>query len=711
MNGASSSSATARTTAAATDATTASTDPRELSLRALGRPGPAWWVLAGFLASVVMVGVYAWIHQLRYGMGVSGYSDHAFWAVYIANVIAFIGVSYGGAVVSAILRLTGATWRAPLTRLAEATAVCTVLVGGAMIIPHLGRPDRIYELITHPNPTAPVFWDFIAVTTYTTASIIFFALPLIPDLAALRQHGEGRLSRMHERLYRFASRGWAGALRQRRVLSGALGLISILIIPLAVSVHSVLSWAFSTTSRPWWHESIWAPQFVVAALYSGVALVILVVAGFRKTYHLEGLITPRHFVRLGFIMAPLGAAYLYLTFADFLPGSYVGENSTATIFSELLVGKLAGWFWLFIIAGGVLPLVLIALPWTRNVAGMVVASAVIVPMMWIKRLLMVIAPANFDVVTGSTGSYHFTWVPIAITLAGVAAIPLLLMILFRFVPLLSIDEIEEIREQHEIDKVEAALEYLRQEAPETLAAHVADPVMATTALPDAPGDTHEPEPAAAPVGAVGPVGPDRSRRSRAIGVLLVLAALAGLATVLLHAAQPASAATPAKPSGPQVVMSGVETHGTVQLTVKVTDPNGAPAHTGTVTVALFSTTFGPHEVQLGTATPDKTGTVRLLLDGKHSNGYRPTRLGPQQFTASYVAKLGDAPVRFSTDVDITHANSAYLPPEPKPLHGAGHALIKALALIVATVWVLLLSQVFRVLRTCRRRPRPTTNLA
>ena len=61
-----------------------------------------------------------------------------------------------------------------------------------------------------------------------------------------------------------------------------------MIIPLAVSVHSVLAWAFASTSRPWWHESIWAPQFVVAALYSGVALVILVVAGFRRGYHLEG---------------------------------------------------------------------------------------------------------------------------------------------------------------------------------------------------------------------------------------------------------------------------------------------------------------------------------------------------------------------------------------------------------------------------------------
>ena len=101
-------------------------------------------------------------------------------------------------------------------------------------------------------------------------------------MAVLHEGHAGRLGKRRATLYASISRGWVGAPRQRRVLAGALGLVSIMIIPLAVSVHSVLAWAFASTSRPWWHESIWAPQFVVAALYSGVALVILVVAGFRR---------------------------------------------------------------------------------------------------------------------------------------------------------------------------------------------------------------------------------------------------------------------------------------------------------------------------------------------------------------------------------------------------------------------------------------------
>ncbi|MBK5306521.1 MAG: polysulfide reductase NrfD, partial [Frankiaceae bacterium] len=378
-----------------------SAEVREAVLRPFGKPSRGYLLVVGLLGAVVLTGVAAWVVQLRRGMGVAGYDDHAFWAIYIANVITFIGVSYGGAVVSAILRLTGADWRAPLTRLAEGTAVVTVIIGGAFIIPHLGRPDRIWEMVTQPNLSAPVFWDFVAISTYAAASVVFFALPLVPDMAALREGDTTRLGRRRTLLYTILSRGWVGAPHQRRVLAGGLGVVSIMIIPLAVSVHSVLAWAFSLTSRPGWYESIWAPYFVVAALYSGVALVILVVAGFRRGYHLEAFITDRHIVRLGFIMATFSAGYLYLTFADILPSAYVGERDSAEVLTHLLIGHVAVWFWLFVVAAGVVPLLIVALPWTRNVVGIVIAAALVTPAMWVKRMLMIVDPANHDTVTGS----------------------------------------------------------------------------------------------------------------------------------------------------------------------------------------------------------------------------------------------------------------------------------------------------------------------
>ena len=491
-----------------------------------------------------------------------------------------------------------------------------------------------------------MFWDFVAVMTYTFASIVFFALPLVPDMAILGEEHPGALGRGRRTLYAVVSRGWVGAPRQRRVLAGALGLVSIMIIPLAVSVHSVLAWAFATTSRPWWHESIWAPQFVVAALYSGVALVILVVAGFRRGYHLEAFINARHFVRLGFILATFAATYLYLTFADILPGAYVADKGTEAVFGELLVGRLAPWFWLFAYrrwcaAAGLL----VALPATRNIRGMVAAAILVVPMMWLKRMLMVVAPANFDTMTGTFGRYHFTWVPVAITLAAMAAIPLMLMLLFRVVPLLSIDEIEEIEEEEEMANAAAAAAYQR----------------AQHSKPAAPA-----EPADQDKELVGAGGKAR-RTTGAAGAAIVVALVALLGAFSVGAAPSAQAAT--APTGPKIVITGVEDRGAVQLTAKVTDAAGKPVAKAVVKFLLANNVFGPRQVPLGTVATDATGTAKLLV-GTDTKRFRPTASGPQEFIASYTAD-GAEPVEFATNVNVTVARSAYTPAPAKALAGAG----------------------------------------
>lgn len=417
----------------------------------IGRTSFGWRLAVTLLTLVVLAGIAAWIYQLKHGLSAAGYNDQAFWAVYIVDVVAFIGVSYGGAVISAILRLTGQSWRAPLTRLAEGTALVTVIIGALFIFPHLGRPERFWEILVYVNTSSPLFWDFVAIGTYVLATIIFFYLPLIPDLA-IGNKMLGKTDRpIRYRIYKVLSLKWMGSERQRRLLHAVLTLISLIIIPLAVSVHSVLSWAFATTSRPGWMETVFPPYFVIAALYSGTALVIVVASAFRKGYHLERFITKRHFVRLGYMMVALGLVYAYLTIADLLSEGYTGI--TAGWIRETVVGRYAIPFWFYVLAGEVLPVALVALKKTRNIKGMTVASVGVVIALWVKRLVIVLPPVTQPLISGPWGTYHFTWVSIMITFAGVAAIPLGLMLLFRFIPVMSIDEMEEMGELGSIEQV------------------------------------------------------------------------------------------------------------------------------------------------------------------------------------------------------------------------------------------------------------------
>lgn len=626
-------------------------DVVEAAMRPFRRPSKWFWLAIAILSLVAVAGIAAWIYQLRMGMGVAGYTDDSFWAIYIADVVAIIGVSYGGAVVSAILLLTGASWRAPLVRLAEGAALVTVLVGAAFIFPHLGRPDRLLGMVTSANVASPVFWDMIAICTYTFATIVFFLLPLVPDTATLLATHPDELGRGRRFLYRIISRGWVGSTEQRRVLHSAVIVVAIVIIPLAVSVHSVLAWAFSLVSRPGWHESIWAPYFVIAALYSGVALVILVTAGFRRGYHLEAFITKAHFVRLGFIMVTLGAVYIYLTLADLLPSAYVGESGPTQIIYGMLKGSVAAWFWLFLVAGTILPILLVALPWTRNIWGIVIASGLVVVGMWIKRVIMVIETSGYDTLTNSFGKlFRFTWVSATVTLAGVAAIALLLMLLFRVFPLLSIAEVQEA-----------------EESAEHVLGHV--------------------QPGKAP----------RGHTSGVVGAVILLMAVFG--AIGVTQAQPAHAAPNAAVAAatevdPTVEVTAAETGPDITVTAKVTSA-GVPVEGALVNFYESTTMFAPgtNQVPLGAVLTDATGSASVK--------YVAAVTGPRVIFASYLpAVLGNAVVG-KAELDATEAVSMYSPPPPRLLADAGRTMTITLFALVITVFIILISQVVRVRRACR----------
>ena len=636
-----------------TRAATTPDDVVDAVMRPFRRPSKRFWLAIALLTVVVAVGFVAWIYQLQQGMWVAGYTDSSFWSIYISDVVAFIGVSYGGAVVSAILLLTGASWRAPLVRMSEGAALVTVIVGAIFVIPHLGRPDRLLNMLTHANVASPVFWDMMAIITYTFATLVFFVLPLIPDTAILLETHPDELGRGRRLLYRFISRGWVGSAHQRRVLHSAVTIVAIVIIPLAVSVHSVLAWAFALVSRPGWHESIWAPYFVIAALYSGVALVILVVAGFRRGYHLEAFINKQHFVRLAYIMVALGAVYVYLTLADLLPSAYVGESDPTAIIYGMLQGTVAGWFWFFLVVGTLLPIVLVALPWTRNIPGVVIASVLVVIGMWIKRVIMISETSAYNTLSKSfVELFHFTWVSAAVTIAGVAAIPLMLMLLFRVVPLLAL-------------------------------AHVQEEIQAQ----EDPAPEHSPTAGASHGRAVGTVG----------AVLLLMVTLGAIGVTQaqpVYAAAPGGAVTTADVTDATVEVTAVQQGLEITVTAKVASA-GLPVEGALVNFYESTPMFAPgdNQVPLGAVQTDTTGTAAVT--------YVAATTGPRTITATYLPTILGDPVAGTTDLDVTDAAATYSAPAPGPLEGAGRALTTGTFGLVIVVFVILIVQVVRVRRACR----------
>ncbi len=413
----------------------------ERAMWPIGRGDKFFWISIVVLGAMVAAGVYAWIYQIQRGLWVTGLNQKVSWGFYIINCVFFIGMSYGGAMTSAILRLTNAKWRAPLTRLAEATAVAALLVGAIYPIIDMGRPDRFLNILLYAQVGSPVVWDVVAIGTYMVASLVFLYLPLIPDLATTRD--SLRVSGL-QRVYRILALGWKGTEKQERSLARGIGIMAVLIIPLAVSVHSVLAWLFAVTARSGWHSTIFAPLFVLAAMLSGVAAVILVIAAFRKVYGLQEFITARHFRYLSFLLIALGAGYLYFMVSEYLTEGYLLDQATAPLLESIFIGSYAPAFWGFTTIGLIFPLVLAALPGRYVIARACTASALVIAGMWLKRFLIVVPGMAEPVMPWDWGRYAPSWVEITITLGSAAAIPLILIVFFRFFPVMSVHEMEEV---------------------------------------------------------------------------------------------------------------------------------------------------------------------------------------------------------------------------------------------------------------------------
>ncbi|MGZ6543698.1 MAG: NrfD/PsrC family molybdoenzyme membrane anchor subunit [Actinomycetota bacterium] len=408
------------------------------------RPG-AWGVrgrlLVAGLALVVAWGIFAWTWQVSHGLAVTGLNDHVSWGFYLTNFVFFAGISMAGTLISAILRLTHAEWRRPITRLAEMITVVALIVVASMVVADMGRPERLLNVLLHPHLRSPILWDLLSISTYLAGSVLYLYLALVPDLAILRDGGVG--GKVRGRMYSALSIRWHEVPEQRRLLVRAIGVMAVVIVPVAVSVHSVVSWIFGMTLRSGWNSTIFGPYFVVGAIFSGIAAIIVVMAIFRRVYHLEEYITQKHFRYLGSLLLVAGILYAYFTLSEYATVGYKMEVGGASLLSALLVGRYAPYFWFFAIFGTVVPIVLLALPRTRTVKWIVTAAVLVNIGMWLKRFVIVVPSMALPLMPYEWGTYRPTWVEWSITAAAFAAFALVFVLLARIFPVISVWEIQE----------------------------------------------------------------------------------------------------------------------------------------------------------------------------------------------------------------------------------------------------------------------------
>jgi Ni/Fe-hydrogenase subunit HybB-like protein len=435
--------------------TTAASVIDRVSAIVLAPRAPFWWYAGAGLSSL-LVGVLAaaavWL--LVRGIGIWGVMRPVMWGFAIANFVWWIGIGHAGTLISAILLLLHQDWRESINRLAETMTLFAVMCAGMFPILHLGRPWFFYWLVPYPSQMgiwpqfrSPLVWDFFAVSTYFTVSLLFWYVGMIPDLAILRDRARTRRSQV---LYGALAMGWRGSAAEWRRHQKIYLLLGGLATPLVVSVHSVVSLDFAYAIVPGWHSTIFPPYFVAGAIYSGFAVVLTLAVPLRRLYRLDDVITLRHLENCAKLLLVTGEVVAYSYVMEAFIGWYSGRPAEMYVAHARALGPYAAWFWAYIVANVLVVQALWVPRVRRNPLWLFVIGAVINIGMWLERVVIVIGSLNRDYLPGA---WNFYWPTVWdwATLAGTIGFFAFAYFLFlRYLPLVPMSEtsklVTELRE-------------------------------------------------------------------------------------------------------------------------------------------------------------------------------------------------------------------------------------------------------------------------
>ena len=407
--------------------------------RPIEHTGTGFYWSVGILIGIIAFAVFLYFRQIYLGMSVTGMNQPVTWGFYIVNFIFFISISIAGTLISAILRLSKAEWRRPISRMAEVITAIVLLIGGLHPLIDLGRGDRAINMFLNGRLQSPLVWDMISITLYFAASAIYLYVPMIPDIAILKDRGT-----QPKWLYRLLALDWQGTQKQKEIIHRAMTMLMVIVIPLAFSVHTVLSYVFSLTLQPGWHSTIFGPYFMVGALYTGIAALLLVMLAFRKIFRLEDYLKEIHFDYLGRLLLIISLLWFYFTFTESIT-AYFGEPREMKIFLYKFSGAYAPYFWSMVFCNFVVPVSLLSFKKTRKVVGVFISSVAVLIGMWLERLLIVVPSLINPRLPIPRGWYIPTFTEWGM-FAGATALFILGFVLFsKFFPIISIWEVKEGR--------------------------------------------------------------------------------------------------------------------------------------------------------------------------------------------------------------------------------------------------------------------------
>jgi len=417
-------------------------------LEPMKKTGPLFWGTLAVLTAVFFWGLYAWAYQIRWGFGVAGINRPVYWGMYISTFVFWVGISHAGTMISAVLRIFKADWRRPITRGAEAMTAFALLMASMYPMIHVGRLWKVIWMIPYPNNRhlwpnfqSPLMWDMLAITTYLVGSSLYLYLALIPDLGMARDNSEG----WRYKLYRAMALGWRGTEAGWHKLEKALGIFAIVIIPIFLSVHSIVSWDFAVTSQPRWNSTILPIFFIIGAVFSGLSALATILVIVRWGMKLDFYLRKEHLDNVGKLIFVAGIAWVYVWFAGLIVEWYSNMPVVIELLHDEWYGELAPLFYTMMVMN-IVPIFFLAFKKVRrNPLALLILTLMVNVGMYIERFLIVSGNLMRNYMPFNWGDFKPTWVSLSIVAMTFAGFILFYMIFTRVIPYVPVWEVKQGR--------------------------------------------------------------------------------------------------------------------------------------------------------------------------------------------------------------------------------------------------------------------------
>jgi molybdopterin-containing oxidoreductase family membrane subunit len=421
--------------------------------RPVWQPTPSgWWLL--FVPSLGAVGIFLVCVYLTVTRGIGEWGNQipVAWGFGITDFVWWIGIGHAGTLISAILLLFIQKWRTSINRIAEAMTLFAVMCAGMFPVLHLGRPWYLYWLFPYPSTMrvwpqfrSPLTWDVVAVSTYFLVSLIFWFMGLVPDFAALRDSSPTRMKRI---VYGICSLGWRGTSNQWRQYQMTYLLLGGLATPLVISVHSIVSFDFAVSLVPGWHETIFPPYFVAGAIFSGMAMVILLLVPIRWALKLEHVITQRHLDAANKVTLAMSwiVAYGYAT--EHFINRYTGNPYDVHQYATRVVGHY-NVFWALMVGFNALVPQLFWSKRVRTTPWLMWPMALLINVgMYLERFIIVVNSLYRDYLPSRWRDFSPSLVDIGLLSGSVGVFLTGYLLFLRFIPPVPVSELKEL--EHEL---------------------------------------------------------------------------------------------------------------------------------------------------------------------------------------------------------------------------------------------------------------------